>query len=598
MQSPEPIPGAKAHPATRLAVFAGVALWLALAFWFAGTKAATVDEFPYFGAGLSNIAYFDFRMNPEHPPLIKVLGTLPVYLFDRPLMHEDLPDGTPRYPSPWYRSYPGDYGFYLMCLADDHSPMRRIFLMRLVPILIGLLGGWFAFLWGRALAGSVAGGLAAAGLLLFYPEYLGQSCMLSLDAPLLVSCAAISWCARGWWVKPGVRSGAWLCLAVGIGSLVKLPATVFALLTLLLLTAMCVRGGEGRPRFRGALLLLAAGLSIYTFQWIGAGFRFSYVPADAEIHFLNPLIPRYIAEPANLKEAVIKVLWRGRLLPETTLATLTFTSILSDWPKYLMGVENKDGFYSYFLVTFVLKTPLLYVAAAGLLVWQGSRRLGDATWRRGRAALLPEVALLAVPFLLILAIVVLSRINIGHRHILFAYFPLSVMLGALSARWIGAGGWRRGAAVALLAGQLGSTLWGAPHFTTYFNLLTRNPYNAMGYVADSNTDGGQDISLLGRRLNALGYDCANLALWGMNMPDDWGIETYRMINPKDKYPLFPYEIQPPDPAWPTAISVNHLASIRALYPGQFDGEPDLLVNSIVVYLPSAAAESPEAPAAK
>jgi hypothetical protein len=84
----------------------------------------------------------------------------------------------------------------------------------------------------------------------------------------------------------------------------------------------------------------------------------------------------------------------------------------------------------------------------------------------------------------------------------------------------------------------------------------------------------------------------------MNMPDDWGIETYRMINPKDKYPLFPYEIQPPDPAWPTAISVNHLASIRALYPGQFDGEPDLLVNSIVVYLPSAAAESPEAPAAK
>jgi hypothetical protein len=42
----------------------------------------TVDEQPHIGAGYSYLMRADYRMNPEHPPLMKDLAALPLLFMD------------------------------------------------------------------------------------------------------------------------------------------------------------------------------------------------------------------------------------------------------------------------------------------------------------------------------------------------------------------------------------------------------------------------------------------------------------------------------------------------------------------------------------
>lgn len=141
-------------------------LWLAITLSSSLKKSATIDEVPHIGAGLSALHYFDFRMNPEHPPLVKVLSMLPAYLFYRPDMRVDFDR---KVVGPWEDGKQTFYGYYLLFLAGK-EPLRLLLFCRIVPALIGLLGGVFAFMIGRWFSRSIWGGFIAAALLLCYPE--------------------------------------------------------------------------------------------------------------------------------------------------------------------------------------------------------------------------------------------------------------------------------------------------------------------------------------------------------------------------------------------------------------------------------------------
>ena len=44
----------------------------------ASHDAAIFDESAHIPAGYSYVKYFDYRLNPEHPPLVKILAGLPL----------------------------------------------------------------------------------------------------------------------------------------------------------------------------------------------------------------------------------------------------------------------------------------------------------------------------------------------------------------------------------------------------------------------------------------------------------------------------------------------------------------------------------------
>ena len=56
-------------------------LFFAQGIFFIRVNSQTVDEAAHLGAGYSYLTTGDFRLDSEHPPLIKELQALPLFLF-------------------------------------------------------------------------------------------------------------------------------------------------------------------------------------------------------------------------------------------------------------------------------------------------------------------------------------------------------------------------------------------------------------------------------------------------------------------------------------------------------------------------------------
>jgi len=567
----------------------GILLWLGMAILFCVKSAATTDEIAYLGAGLSYLEFNDFRMNPEHPPLVKYVCALPVFLFDKPDMSNRV-RGTlavAREDSPWLNNIQGAYQAYLLFVADYKPVALRLLLGRLPMVGIALLGGLIAGMMAQAIGGTPRAGTLAAFFLLFYPEYLGHGCLMTMDVPLTVVCGAQAVSAWAWWRRTTKRNTMLFVVVAAVGSLVKLPSVVFTIFLVLALAGLSFASGK-RVRFRRvatlALFTLAAGIFA---AWMGAGFRFAAVPPGAEIDARNPRMPPIQLEHPSVLVRSANALWKWRVLPETTLTTLANFHKFERRPYVFMGAVSTRGWYSYFFVTFLLKTtPALLLGVLALAFWGGlrfrrRRRSIAGSWRVQRDVLL------LVPFLFLFVVTVLARVNQGHRYILFLYLPLCAYLGVASDRWFRSTRLWSSLAALLVAGQLLSALLTYPHFSTYFNFLTGSPYKGVRYVADSNTDIGQDVLLLSSTLSRLGYDSVNLALYGLNLPDAYGIRNYRWLSIITPPPYVPDKrlVTAPDPRLPTALSVNVLRDVRRAYPGLFDHDPDIYLNGIVLYLP-------------
>ena len=132
-----------------------------------------------------------------------------------------------------------------------------------------------------------------------------------------------------------------------------------------------------------------------------------------------------------------------------------------------MGRLSETGWWHYYLVAFLVKTPIAALAALGAA-------LARAWWLPGPRT---AAAWALAPALLVAAFMSAERFNIGIRHILPAYPLLCVLSGAA----VPAGARARRLPRALLAGgaawYLGAALWVFPHQLAYFNEAAGGPAN-------------------------------------------------------------------------------------------------------------------------
>ena len=132
-------------------------LWALLAVFFlqmitaSPIKSPTFDEPAHIGAGLSYWTMRDFRVNPQHPPLLKELGALPLVLSGArfPMTRAD-----------WDTVGDPPPVFFQWQLGRDvifgNNPDSVMFRARLPFILLAVLLGGLIFAWGRRLLGATA----------------------------------------------------------------------------------------------------------------------------------------------------------------------------------------------------------------------------------------------------------------------------------------------------------------------------------------------------------------------------------------------------------------------------------------------------------
>jgi hypothetical protein len=471
---------------------AAVALHAGLAVHAMRGSSATFDEGTHLPAGYTHLALGDHRLNPEQPPLAKLLAAAPL-LAVRPVMKADARS--------WVEARQWEFGRSFLYRWNDAD--RLLFLGRLPIVALASCLVVAVFLEARRRFGDAAAA-ASLGLASLSPEVLAHGALVTTDVAFalffFLSVAAFSRVVEEATPRRVVVAG----LATGAAFATKFSAPILIPVLLLL-------GLLGPRRRRLPLVLAGVGALTLLAVWASYGFR----PA------LSPDPAVRAAQRAELETPVESPLLRvavaagnAGLLPEDYARGLVFVMRHSEARRtFLLGELSDHGFPHYFLVTLLVKTPvpLLLLSALALA------RIG----RLGRR----EVAFLWLP-VLVYAAFTLRGLQIGHRHLLPLYPFLFVAAGEAAVRlW----SWRRPAGLVLVAAlglwYAGGTLRNHPHHLAYFNEIAGGPANGWRVLVDSNLDWGQDLKRLATWMRENGVTRVKLSYFGSADPSYYGINA-------------------------------------------------------------------------
>lgn len=385
----------------------------------------TTDEPVHFLAGYQWLAEKQYSILPDHPPLARVLAALPLRLAGAQDGHEQ------------------DIGTRInRMLMTGGRYEHNLALIRCGNLLFVLLAIVGVALWARR-ALPPAWAFLATALFASLPPVLAHGGLATTDMAACGTFALAIAILYRWLDQPSVANALLLGVAIGLGAVSK-----FSFLPFFGAATVVIAGVEARA--------LAA--------------RFRHIGWRSCFHVLL-----VTATAAGIVLLMYRGDWRNFLYGMRIVAAHAKEGHLA----YLFGRRSQHGWWYYFPVALLFKTPLPFLILAPIGF---ARRHLDA------------ILVAAV----ILAIAMATPINIGIRHILPIYVPMAILAASGAQRF-----WRAAerretrrplallAPSALLAWLFVGTLVSHPDYIPWFNEL------ALGYgeriLADSNFDWGQDV---------------------------------------------------------------------------------------------------------
>jgi hypothetical protein len=316
-------------------------------------------------------------------------------------------------------------------------------------------------------------------------------------------------------------------IAMGLASVSKFSSVLLVPVIALLLAIAAVRR-DISPR-RAMAITAVLGLTTYVAIWAVYGFR--YAPGPSGGWMVN-IEESHYAERVSGVMSFLTWVDAHRLLPNAyTQGFLLSQTSTAQWPAFLFGEVSLDGWWYYFPVAFLLKSPiaLIVLSALGLVLIAGRSRLRNST----------TCAFVLVPAAVYLSFAMASGINMGVRHILPIY-PFVVMLVGVAAcevfsTPVTVRHLSLAAVIVLLAVEVGRVY---PKPLTFFNAFVGGPANGFRYLADSNLAWGGNLVGLKNWMEEQQISHVNLAYFGTADPAYHGINcTFLPGSPTFAQPL-------------------------------------------------------------
>ena len=464
-----------------------------------------------------------------------------------------------------------------------------LFRARLPMLGIALLLGALIFSWSRELWGGL-GALLSLALFAFDPNFIGNGGLVTTDVPLaafMLGSIYFLWRTfrrLTWFNAAGTVVFFSLALTSKYSALLLIPIMLWLGIIQIFADGDWMAGGgdrilqSRRQRMLAVLVLVGATVVVsWVAVWAAYGFRYS-VAADVDraagaqdaamarrnLHVRIAPSGHYALDLVLQRDAALQSLIEERnvyptldqlnarmrsvnigagrrlilrageshLLPEGFVYGFALARMSAEGrSSYLRGDHSEVGFPSYFLWTFVLKTPLVVMFLIGL----AALRLFRVRGSKGTGWFL------LFPAGLFFAAALGSRLNIGHRHLLPMYPFLFVGAGALIRSWRSLEPrWRNWTAVlvpsaiAVSAFVVFAPPWRPamvyPHHLEYFNELAGGPVEGYRSLVDSNVDWGQDLALLKRWTEAHpASEPINLCYFGTADPRYYGLRHRNLL---------------------------------------------------------------------
>jgi hypothetical protein len=186
-------------------------------------------------------------------------------------------------------------------------------------------------------------------------------------------------------------------------------------------------------------------------------------------------------------------------------------------PAFLLGMYSSTGWWYYYLVAFLIKTPLpllILLVLSFIFYWRGTSH---------KAA---DQAFILMPVIAYFLFFTFNLQCIGLRYILPVYPFLFMQAGTVSGIFNHVRGkvWKGIVVIILCCWYLKSSLGVYPHYLAYFNESVGGPDKGYRYLVDSNLDWGQDLKGLGKYLQEKGIDRIHLSYFGTADPAYYGIK--------------------------------------------------------------------------
>ena len=458
------------------------------------TFSGTFDEPKNLAAGMEWLSAGRYTYDPQQPPLGRIAAAI------GPTLQGERWQATP---SPL-----DDEGAKLLGRGPHYRTTLALARFGELPFLLLLCG--IVWLWGRRLTDE-RGAAIAVLLTTTNPNVLAHAGLATTDIALTATLTAALFAYVAWFERPVWWRSALLGLGLAAAVVSKFSALGFFVVAMLGIwlarrvgtqrTPIWSEGAGWRGPLAAAIALIVAGIVVWGI------YRFDVGPLVDGSTFAMPA-PQFL-------RGIVTFVRRGA----------------SASPAFLLGELSADGWWYYFPVALLVKTPLplllLSVIGAGVAVRALVRH---DTW---------QLASLVVAVAAILGVAAAAQVDTGVRLVLPVY-PLLALLGAVGAVEL----WERGAAtvparrlvrsavVATIAGAILVPLRVQPDHLAYFNPLAGE--NPEKILVDSNLDWGQDLYRLGATMKRMRIDSVRVAYFGSATFDAAGVRNARPFDPTER----------------------------------------------------------------
>ena len=496
---------------------------------------ATWDEPPHLAAGYLALKTGDHRLDPEHPPFVRMWAALPLLAWHIPELNTRIIDRIE--PLDWVASEQFRYAHVFLYKMNDADSL--LYASRFMIALLGVLLGVLLFFWALEWLGFFWA-IIALGCYTIEPNILAHSSLVTTDFG--VTCFLFGSVYFLWRTTRCLSVGNLLGFAAfsALSVVSKFTAVLLGPIVVLLLavrvsrstTWACqigqlreIRTRPGRTAAAAATLLLVAFIC-WGAIWAAYGFR--YLPSSTpgwRYDFDEAAVLRAFGKDASNArvpriEGMVRWIDAHHLLPNAYSEGFLLGQIKAgNHASYIAGRISRYGCWYYFPVAFLIKTPIALVVLflGGLLVCAVRQK-----------EFLPNSLFVLLPVCVCLAAAMSLNLNIGLRHILTIY-PFAIMLATLCAAEV----IRTKQKMAVVGLSLLYIFWlfefarVYPHNLAFFNQFVGGPRNGDKYLVDSNIDWGQDLKGLKRWMDEHNVRHINLSYFGTADPAYYGMDcTY------------------------------------------------------------------------